>query len=117
MVTLFRDRLNVSKLSAGRIDRSRETQTKEFDQAVIEFGSRVFKNNKRDSIRTVSLSRIKAREGMENVIMKNFKFRDEVVRGWRSRKNMLSIIQSRVGSNSLSKEFSFRERKDICGAI
>ena len=29
-VTLFRDRLNVSKLPARRIGRSRETQTKEF---------------------------------------------------------------------------------------
>ena len=38
-VTLCRDRLNVSKLLA-RIGRNRETQTKEFDQAVSKFGSR-----------------------------------------------------------------------------
>ena len=116
-VTLFRDRLNVSKLPARRIGRSRETQTKEFDQAVSEFGSTVFENNRRDSIRTVSLPRIKAREGLENVIIKNSNFRDEIVRGWRSRRNMPSIIQSRVGSKGLSKEFSFRERRDSCGAI
>ena len=30
-VTFFRDRLNVSKLPARRISKSRETQTKEFD--------------------------------------------------------------------------------------
>ena len=89
-VTFLRDRLNVSKLPARRIGRSRETQS--------EFGSTVFENNRRDSIRTVSLPRIKAREGLENVIIKNFNFRDEVVRGWRSGRNIPSIIQSRVDS-------------------
>ena len=62
-------------------DRSRETQTQEFDQAMNEFGSTVFENNKKDSIQTVSLPRIKAREDMDNVIMKIFYLRDEVVRG------------------------------------
>ena len=85
----------MSKAPARRIGRSRETQTKEFDQAVSELGSTVYENNRRDSIRTVSLLRIKSREGMENVIMKYFNFRDEVVRGSR---NMPSIIQSKVGS-------------------
>ena len=104
----------MSKLPARMIGRSRETQTKEFDQAVSEFGSTIFENNRRDSIRTVSLPRIKAREGMENFIIKNFNFRDEVIRGWR---NMPIIIQSRVGYKGLSEEFSFRERRDSCGAI
>ena len=36
-VIFFRDRLYVSKLPAMRIGRSRETQTKELDQAVSEF--------------------------------------------------------------------------------
>ena len=40
--TFLRDRLNGSKLPARRISRSRETQTKEFDQAMSEFGSTVF---------------------------------------------------------------------------
>ena len=115
-VTLFRDRLNVTKLPARRIVRSRETQRKEFDQAGSEFGSTVFEN-RRDSIWTVSLLRIKARKGMENIIMMNFNFRDEVVRGWRSKRNMPSIIQSTVGSKDLSEEFSFRERRDSCGAV
>ena len=106
--------MNVSKLPARRIGKSRETQTKEFDQVVSEFGSTVFENNRRDSIRTVSLSRIKAREDMENVIMKNFNFRDEVVRGWRIRRNMPSIIPSTVANKGLSEEFSFRERRDSC---
>ena len=88
-----------------------------FDQAGSELGSTVFENNRRDSIRTISLPRIKAREGMENVIMKNFNFKNEVVRGWRSRRNMSSIIQSKVGSKGLSEEFSFKERRDSCGAI
>ena len=70
-VTFFRDRLNVSKLSARRIVRSRETQMKEFDQAVSEFGSTVFENNRRGSIRTVSLPRIKARERLEKDIIIN----------------------------------------------
>ena len=81
VVTLFRDKLNVNKLPARRIGRSRETQMKEFDKAGSELGSIVFENNRRDSIWTISLLRIKAREGMENVIMKNSNFRDEVVRG------------------------------------
>ena len=84
---------------------------------MTEFGSTVFENNRRDSIQTGSLPRIKAREGLENVIIKNFNFRDEVVRGWRSKRNMPSIIQSRVGSKGLSEKFSFRERRDSCGAI
>ena len=113
----FRVRLNVSKLPARRIGRSREKQTNEFDQAVSEFGSTIFENNRRDSIRTVNLPRIKAREGLENVIIKNFNYRDEVIRGWKSRRNMSSIIQSRFGSKGLSEEFSFRERRDSCGAI
>ena len=108
--------MNVSKLPARRINISRETQTEKFDQAVNEFESTVFEN-RRDSIRTVSFLRIKAREGLENVIIKNFDFRDEVVRGWRSRKNTPCIIQSRVDSKGLSEEFSFRERRDSSGAI
>ena len=107
----------MSKLSARRIGRSRETQTKEFDQAVSEFGSTVFENNRRNSIQTVSLPRINPREGLENVIIKNFNFRDVVVRGWRSRTTIPSIIQSRVGSKGLSEEFIFRERRDSSGAI
>ena len=103
--------MNVSKLPTRRIGRRRETQTKEFDQADSELGSTVFENNWRDSIQTVSLPRIKARESLENVIIKNFSFRDEVVKGWRSRRNMPSIIQNRVGSKSLSEELSFREKK------
>ena len=61
-VTFFRDKLNVSKLPAKRIGRSNETQTKEFHQAVSDFLSTVLQNNRRDSIRTVSLPRMKVRE-------------------------------------------------------
>ena len=109
--------MNVNKLPARKIGRSRETQTKEFDQTVSEFRSTVFENNWRDSIRAISLLRIKVIEGLENVIIKNFSLWDEVLRGWRSRRNMPNIIQSRVGSKYLSKEFNFRERKNSCGAI
>ena len=94
-----------------------ERQTKKFDQAGSELGSTVFENNRRDSIWTVSLPRIKARNGMENAIMKNLNFRGEVVRGWRSRRNMPSIIQSKVGSKGFNEESSLRERRDSCGAI
>ena len=55
VVTFFSDKLNMSKLSARRICTCRETQTKEFDQAESEIGSAAFENNRRDSIRTVSL--------------------------------------------------------------
>ena len=82
--------MNVSNFPARRIDRSSETPTKKYDQAVSEFGSTVFENNRKDSIRTVSLSRIKAKECPENVIIKNFNFRYELVRGWKSRRNMKS---------------------------
>ena len=61
----------MSKLPARRIGRNKKTLAKEFDQVGIKLGSTVSENNRRDSIRTVSLLRIKAREGMENVIMKN----------------------------------------------
>ena len=54
-VTFFRNRLNVSKLPARRIGRSRETQTKEFDQAGSELGSTVFKNNRRNCKSSISL--------------------------------------------------------------
>ena len=91
-VIFFWNRLNVSKLSARRIDKSRETQTNEFDHAVSKFGSTVCENNRRDSIRIVSHPRITARESLKNVIIKNFNFRDEVVGGWRSRRIMPSII-------------------------
>ena len=47
MFTFFKDRLNVSKLSARRISRSRETQTKEFDQAGSELENTVFEKNTR----------------------------------------------------------------------
>ena len=96
-VIFFRNRLNVSKHPAGRIGRSRETKTKEVDQAMSDLGSTVFENNKREFIRTVILPKIKARESLENVMIKNFNFRNEVVRGWRSRKNMPSVIQIIVG--------------------
>ena len=109
-VTLLRDRLNVSKLPARSIGWSRDTDERVW-QAVSELWRTYFKNTRRDSIWTVSLPRIKDREDNENVIMNNFLFRDEVVRGWRSRRNIPSIIQSRVGSKCLSKEFCFRERQ------
>ena len=109
--------MNVGKLPARRIGRRKGTQTKEFDQAVSNFGSTDFENNRKDSIRTTSLPRIKAKEGLENIIIKNFSLRDEVVRGWRHRRNMPNIIQSRVGNKGLSEEFSFRERRDSCGTI
>ena len=107
----------MSKLSARRIGRNRETQTKEFDHAGSELGSTVFENSRKDSIQILSLPRIKAREGMENFIVKNFNFRDEVVRGWRNRRNMPSIIKSRVDSKDLNEEFSFRKRRDSYRAI
>ena len=105
------------KLPERRIGRSREKQTKKFDHAGSKLRSTVIENNKRDSIRTVSFPRINARKGLENVIMKNFYFRDEVVSGWRIKSNMPNIIQSRVGRKGLSEEFSFIERTDSCGAI
>ena len=108
-VTPFRDRLNVSKLLARRMGRSRETQTKEFGSTVFE--------NRTDFIWTAGLPRIITREDIENIIMKNSNFRDEAVRGWRSRMNMPNIIQNRVGSKGLSEAFSFKERRDNCGAI
>ena len=107
----------MSRLLARKIGRSRETQTKEFNQAGSELRNTVSENNRRDSICIVSLSTIKARDSMKNVIMKNLNFRNKVVRGWRSRRNMPSIIQSRVDSKGLNEEFSFRERRDSCGAI
>ena len=39
-----------------------------------DFGSTVYKNKRRDFIQTVNLPRIKAREGPEDVRIKNFNF-------------------------------------------
>ena len=75
VVRLLRDRLHVSKLPARRIGRSRETQTKEFNYKVSEIGSTDFENNMRDSIRFVSLPRIKVKEGDEKIIMKKIIFK------------------------------------------
>ena len=105
--------MKVSKVTARRIGRSRETQTKEFDQEGSKLRSTVFENSRRDSIRTVSLPRIKIREGLENVIMKNLNFRDEVVKGWRNRRNMPSIIQRVL----IAKSSALERKKDSCGAI
>ena len=58
------------------------------------FESTVFENNMRESTRTASLPRIKAREGLENVKIKNFNFRDDIIRGWRSRE--ICPVSSRV---------------------
>ena len=108
--------MNVSKLPARRI--GREKQTKEFDQTVSKHGRTVFEKNRgTDYIRTISRPSIKAREGNEIVIMKNIYLRDGVIRGWKSIRNMLSIIQSRVGRKGLSEESRFRERRDNCGAV
>ena len=82
-----------------------------------ELGTTVFENNRRDFIRNLSHPRIKAREGMENIIMKNFYLKNEVVRGWRSKRNMPSTIQCIVSSKCLSEKFSFRERRDSFRAI
>ena len=90
--TLFRDKLIVSKLPASRIGRSRERQTQKFDQAGSDLGGTAFENNRRDSIQTISFPIMKARGSMINAITKNYDYRDKIVRGWRSRRNMPSII-------------------------
>ena len=63
-VTFFRDRLNVSKLPARRIGRSRKTQTKEFDQAGSEFESTVFEIFHSDASNVLSscLNMLRTRE-------------------------------------------------------
>ena len=65
----------MSKLPTRTIGRSRETLTKEFDQVGSELGS----IGGTPSGPYISLLKIKAREGMKNVMMKNLNFRDEVV--------------------------------------
>ncbi len=54
-----------------------------FDKAGCKHRSTVSENDRRDSIRIVGLTRIKAREGKENVIMKNLDIRHNIVTGWR----------------------------------
>ena len=67
-------------------------------------------NNRRDPIRPISLSRVYASEGIENIIMKDFNWQHKVVRGRRRRRNKPGIVQGRVISKGLSEEFSFRNR-------
>ena len=42
----------------------------------------ILRNDRRDSIRSVSFPSVKPREGMKNIIVKKFNLRDERVRGW-----------------------------------
>lgn len=51
---------------------------------------------------------------MENIVIKNFYFRYSEVRGAISRKNMSRIVQRGVHRESLSEEYSFRNKCD-CG--
>lgn len=46
---------------------------KKFDQAGCEYRSAIFGDNNRDSIRTISPTSVRAREGMENITTKNLK--------------------------------------------
>ena len=60
-----------------------------FDQTRSKHGSTVFENDWRHSIRSIGFPRVKPREGMNNITLKDFNLRDERVRGWR-RRNMLA---------------------------
>ena len=61
--------------------------------------------------------KVKAREGIENIIMKNVNDSHSLVREGVSRRNMSRILQTRVSRKSLNKEFSSRNRSDSCGAV
>ena len=88
-----------------------------FDQAWCEHGNIVFENNRRNSIRTIRLPRVKASEGTKNIITKDSNIRHEVVSVWWRRRNKTRIIQCGVVSKSLSEKFSLRDRGDGSGAI
>ena len=66
---------------------------------------------------TICLPRVKASEGMSNIITKDLNIRYEVIRVWWRRRNKPRIIQCGVVSKSLSEEFSLRDREDGRGAI
>ena len=68
------------KLSAGRKDGRIETET-EVLTTECEHGSTVTENNISDSIRTTNLARVKAREGTENINVKNTNNRDVQAEG------------------------------------
>ncbi len=52
-----------------------------------------FLNDRRDTIRTVSFARVKAREGIENVIISNLNNRHNIVRGGWRRRDKPRVIQ------------------------
>ena len=54
----------------------------------------VFKKDRRDFIRSISLLRIKARKAIEDITWKNFNIRHEIVGGWKRGMNMPRIVQS-----------------------
>ncbi len=54
----------------GKIDVDRQRQKSLTRQGVCT--EAFFKDNRRHSIRSISLLRVEAREGMENIIMKNW---------------------------------------------
>ncbi len=56
------------------------------------------------------LPRVKASDGMKNVITKDFNYKHEIVREWERRRDMPRISQCRVLCKRLSEEFSLRDR-------
>ncbi|MPC26440.1 hypothetical protein E2C01_019579 [Portunus trituberculatus] len=52
-------------------------------------------NNSRDSTRTISLQRIKTREGITNIFTKNFYFRDNIVSGKSKPTNIFDMVLGR----------------------
>ena len=78
----------MSKLPATRIGRSRETQTKELDQAGSKLGSTFFFLDQQEILHPDR----KPSENQGQRRREKLYNEEAVVRGWKSRRNMLSII-------------------------
>ena len=59
----------------AKIGGSRWAETEKFDQARCEHRKTVLEINRRDSIRTICLPRVKASKGTRNTITKDFNIR------------------------------------------
>ena len=57
--------------------------------------------------KVIHLSSVKPREDMKNIITKNFNLKDEIGRGWQSRRNTPRIIMSDVDTKGLNKKFTY----------
>lgn len=101
----------MSILPASRKSTCRLTEMKKFDQSKFKRRSAVFENKRMDTIRTVCLLRLKARETVESIITRNLNIRQNIVSDCIEGGIIPESCKVELGTK-VSVEFSFRSRRD-----